>query len=173
MKNYIYNPSANGSCIERIPHDDVADTIRANWEVFTPGDDDPGFCGNYNSRARFVDGKFVHLDNTELPGFYSVMSSADWLYRIVAVFDAPAVQLLGRGAYKSIWGVALRHRKLDLQVTIYDYKGSASLGARTSTCATGNKFKLVQHRAVLALLNGLVSPQLTHPYDGTVAGTVA
>jgi hypothetical protein len=64
----------------------------------------------------------------------------------------------------------LKHKKSDNILTIGDYKSAVSIGMNFSEPdLLPNDFK----RDFLELLNFLISDDVVHPYDYTVAGSVA
>ena len=97
----------------------------------------------------------------------SVISSALLLYRLCCLFDCQ-VDVEGPQGHKVVWSVYLQHKSSRHYVGFSEWKGSALFRA-SKFPPTGTAFD----EDWLDLLNLLLDPQCPHPYDGTVAGSVA
>ena len=97
-----------------------------------------------------------------------VIASSLALYRLLCLFKKPPV--VPQNAYKSLWEYPLQHRESKTFLTLLDYKAGFtinSLFSEPEDLPESFAFDLLE------LLNFLVSDQIAHPYDGTLAGTVA
>ena len=107
------------------------------------------------------------LDLERSLAYASVISSPLLLYRLCCLFECD-IQVEGPQGYKVVWSTYLKHQASGHFVGFSEWKGSALY--RTSQFPpTGTAFD----DDWLALLNLLLDPQCPHPYDGTVAGSVA
>lgn len=99
--------------------------------------------------------------------YATVISSALLMYRLCCLF-ACEVNVQGPAGYKLVWSIYLRHKASKIFVGFQEWKGSALYRA--------SKFPPTETSFDddwLALLNLLLDPCCPHPYDGTVAGSVA
>lgn len=94
--------------------------------------------------------------------FYAQISSQLFYYRVTATFGMPPAREVD--GYKVCWETELEHASGNSVLSLYDYKGSASLQFHGSPAAS---------KDALALVNFLLSMKCLHTYDGIVAGTVA
>ena len=97
-----------------------------------------------------------------------VISSALALYRLLCLFGKPPV--VPKDAYKTLWEYPLQHRESKEYLTLLEYKAGFTINTHFSKpeeLPESFAFDLIE------LLNFLVSDQIAHPYDGTLAGTVA
>ncbi|KAF7558360.1 hypothetical protein G7046_g5798 [Stylonectria norvegica] len=95
----------------------------------------------------------------------SLISSQLLLYRLIAVFGMPPRRELDR--YKQIWEYTLLWKPDEdnkSAIKFYDYKGTCSLSFRGSEEAS---------KSALKLFEWLVSDNVPHTYDYTLAGTAA
>lgn len=97
-----------------------------------------------------------------------VIASSLALYRVMCLFYKPPV--VEKDAYKTLWEYPLQHRETKEYLTLLEYKASFTINTKYSKPES-----LPESFAfdVIELLNFLVSDQIAHPYDGTLAGTVA
>lgn len=100
-------------------------------------------------------------------GYCSVISSALLMYRLCCLFKCQ-VDVEGPDGYKLVWSIYLKHKASGIYVGFSEWKGSPSFLSNKFP-PTGTTFD----DDWLALLNLLLDPQCPHPYDGTVAGSVA
>jgi hypothetical protein len=120
--------------------------------------------------------RFILLDDRRLSyklddnyiSFARTMSSALLLYRLIclAFYPAPFTE----EAYKVLWSVGLKHKETGHEICLEDYKAGCHLGSRFSE---KEQIPPVLQKDLLELLDFLVSNQIVHPYDLTVAGSVA
>lgn len=108
-----------------------------------------------------------HFDFTQELSYPSVISSALLLYRLCCLFKCQ-VDVEGPQGYKVVWSVHLQHKSSGHYVGFSEWKASALFRA-SKFPPTGTAFD----EDWLDLLNLLLDRQCPHPYDGTVAGTVA
>jgi len=182
MANYLVNPPYTQ---ERLGNYERAKEITTKWtpinhnHTSTNSIIDSETSGNFMSSLvylHFEDGKFsfdpptkqAMEDGTKLalPTYlHHVISSALLLYRLNCLFviwnifeDVPR--------YKTLWWIVVRHKKTGKHLMFGEYKGAAGLNY---TCPMKPSFK----KDTLELLNFLVSNECPHPYDKTVAGSVA
>jgi hypothetical protein len=121
--------------------------------------------------------EFYFIDNHydtryDSPTIASTISSAFMLYKLLCLEFYPVYPhiLPEDKPYKELWLVGLKHKKSDNILTIGDYKAAVSIGMNFSEPdQLPNDFK----RDFLELLNFLISDDVVHPYDYTVAGSVA
>ena len=98
----------------------------------------------------------------------NVISSALMMYRCGAMGFAPHFN--NTDSYKTLCSVSLKHKETGEHLVIQDYKAGIDL----STVFHNTEDMPVSYREdVLELLNFLVSGDVLHPYDLTVAGSVA
>ena len=77
---------------------------------------------------------------------------------------------MSKDAYKSLWEYPLQHKETKEYLTLLEYKAGFTINAKfTKPEQLPESFAF----DLLELLNFLVSDQIAHPYDGTLAGTVA
>lgn len=122
-------------------------------------------CGNITSYLG---------EDSDVPSerFYNRVSTPYLLARLCAGFDGLKVQVSGQEAYKITWFIALEHVETGAIVTLYDYKGAASIGSddkALALCKSNKKFL----KQLKALLDALCNDRFPHPYDGCVVGEVA
>jgi hypothetical protein len=143
------------------------------------------YCGNITSDLTYSRSKRLfsfdkkdhekYLDSitkeadADLVGIHEVMPSALMLYRLLCLFQC-TVHSEGPEGYKLVWQVALKHQESGEVIVFREWKGGLSLGHRFPFGAKPSKAFMSD---LTALLNLLASDQCPHPYDGTVAGSVA
>ncbi|MEN9612254.1 MAG: hypothetical protein RLZZ628_3068 [Bacteroidota bacterium] len=113
----------------------------------------------------WVENPQFRLDTTFV---FEVMSAALVVYRLMCLFLEPP--RISKDAYKTLWEYPLKHVATGNTFILLDYKASLSLSTKFSHCS---EMPPDFAKDVLELLNFLVSNQVTHPYDGVLAGTVA
>lgn len=99
--------------------------------------------------------------------YQTIISSPLLLYRLCCLFQCK-VDVEGPDGYKLVWSVFLKHKASGVFVGFSEWKGSALYRA-SKFPPTPTSFD----EDWLALLNLLLDPCCPHPYDGTVAGSVA
>lgn len=101
------------------------------------------------------------------PTIASTISSAFMLYKLLCLGFHPVYP---QSPYKVLWTVGLKHKNSSNILTIGDYKAAVSIGMNFSEPEQlPTDFK----KDFLELLNFLISDDVVHPYDLTVAGSVA
>jgi hypothetical protein len=106
--------------------------------------------------------------NPNLYGFYQAIPSALLLYRLGCVFDGEVH--FDREGYKCIWEFPLKHKKTGEIVIFGEHKGGSSFWTRFVNVKDVPKEFL---KDLKELVEYLVSDEVTHPYDGVLAGSVA
>ena len=97
-----------------------------------------------------------------------VISSSLALYRLLCLFKKSPV--ISKEAYKTLWEYPLQHKETKEYLTLLEYKAGFTINSKyTKPESLPESFAF----DLLELLNFLVSDQIAHPYDGTLAGTVA
>lgn len=106
-------------------------------------------------------------DWEKLLAYKAIISSALLLYRLCCLFKC---DVKGRGpdGYKIVWSTYVKHRTTNTYVGFAEWKASPMF-LTSNYPPTGTAFD----EDWLALLNLLFDPRCPHPYDGTVAGSVA
>lgn len=129
------------------------------------------YCLRFNARKH----RFELIDRMSFaymnsPSNASIISSSLALYRLMCIFGSPPIMPVRSELYKTLWEYPLKHRATGICLTLLDYKA----GFTINTLFSDEKDLPSDFASdMLDLLNFLVSDQVTHPYDGTVAGTVA
>jgi hypothetical protein len=123
----------------------------------------------YNTEKKsFIFGGKFDWRNPSLLSPYQVIASSLVVYRLMCLFHKPPV--VPKEPYKSLWEYRLQHRETKEYLTLLEYKAGFTINARhSSASALPESFAF----DMLELLNFLVSDQIAHPYDGTLAGCVA
>ncbi len=124
------------------------------------------FCRT-SGQASYGSGPQQYSNYESLLASQSVISSPLLLYRLCCLFEAQ-VNVEGPEGYKVVWSIYLKHKASGIFVGFSEWKGSALYRA-SKFPPTGTDFD----EDWLALLNLLFDPCCPHPYDGTVAGSVA
>lgn len=135
------------------------------WEVDTNG--------NLNTFFQFNENRKIELKkdwtfNPDYYGFYQAIPSALLLYRLGCVFDGEVH--FDREGYKAIWDFPLKHIKTGELVIFGEHKGGSSFWTRWVNVKDVPKEFL---KDLKELIEYLVSDEVSHPYDGVVAGSVA
>lgn len=150
---------------------DKATAIADKWEPVSNARE--GTCGNLYGYVDFKPEtgrfRFVKDWSAVKVHFYEVMPSALWLYRLLCHFAAE-VESYGPEGYKSVWSVGLRHKSTGRTVAFSEHKAAAGFYMQERS---PDELEADFKKDLLDLLNLLVSKDCPHPYDGTVAGTVA
>lgn len=106
----------------------------------------------------------------ENASLYQAISSALALYRLICIFPHPKfVELSGGDGYKMPWEIMLRHKETGEYVGFGEWKGGFNV--RGTKNALQYKEKTLDD--FMKLLNLILSNKAPHPYDRTVAGSVA
>ena len=100
--------------------------------------------------------------------FQTPISSALLLYRLCCLFPCE-VKTYGPEGYKRVWFVKLRHKETDNIIGFTEHKAAIKFYAKKLPLTGSATFD----HDWLSLVNLLLHPQCPHPYDGTVAGSVA
>lgn len=169
---YAVNPPY---CTKRLPQRAYtkAKRVSKKWEAIAPSLE--GSSGNVRPDFNKESGEFFFCEGSidwqsgiEV-GMHEAISSALLLYRTLCLFSCQ-IQSNGPDGYKIVWSTSLRHKDTGEILSLGEWKG----GAGTWTRFSGVKQCPDSFRDdLLELLNLLASPECPHPYDGTVAGTVA
>ena len=123
-----------------------------------------------NQAFVFIDDIFPREGNHLISN--NVISSAFLLYRLMCMKFPPRFPQHGEEEefYKTIWAVSLKHKKTGQILNFNDYKAGWHLGMIYSH---PEDMPTDFREDVLELLNFLISNQVVHPYDLTIAGSVA
>lgn len=129
--------------------------------------------GNLAMFFQFTKDRKVELQkdfatNFELYGFYQTIPSALLLYRLGCVFDGEVH--FDREGYKCIWEFPLKHIKTEEVVIFGEHKAGSSFWTRFVNVKDVPKEFL---KDLKELIEYLVSDEVSHPYDGVVAGSIA
>lgn len=96
--------------------------------------------------------------------------SALALYRLICIFPNPKfTELTGSEGYKMPWEIMLRHKETGEFVGFGEWKGAFNVRGTKST----NEYDKRTLKDFIKLVNLILSEKSPHPYDGTVAGSVA
>ena len=120
-----------------------------------------------NGKASYDFHEGFGMDLGRSLAYAGVISSPLLLYRLCCLFECK-IEVEGSGCYKFVWSTRLKHWATGHFVGFSEWKGSAQY-LTSQFPPTGTAFD----DDWLALLNLLLDPQCPHPYDGTVAGSVA
>jgi len=96
-----------------------------------------------------------------------VMSSALMLYRLCCLWAGLQIEVEGPPGYKVVWTAELKHIATGEALAFSEWKGALLI--RVSKLRAPPEFE----SDMLELLNLLCDERCPHPYDGTVAGSVA
>jgi len=88
------------------------------------------------------------------------------LYQLLCLYTCKVFSS-GPDGYKGVWEIPLKHKKTGQIVIFREWKGGFSLGCPDA------KFNPETMTDVKHLLNLMINRKILHPYDGTVATTVA
>jgi hypothetical protein len=151
------------------------DLVVAKWDLLT---EPTNTHGNIEMILRFDLrlNRFILLDDRRLSyryddnhiSFAKTISSALLLYRLICLAFYPAP--FRDEPYKVLWSVGLKHKETGYEICLEDYKAGCHLG---SVFSEKEQIPTVLQRDLLELLDFLVSNQIVHPYDLTIAGSVA
>lgn len=173
--NYLVQPQMQ---MTRCENEDIQNAIVAKWRC---SETRFSLHGNINQSLRFdtttnefllFEGGFGSRDlrrfDDNIVFSFQVISSALMLYRCVSLGFMPHFD--AEHQYKTIWASSLIHVATGEKLVIQDFKA----GFDINTHYTDADDMPAAFRAdTLKLLNHLVSDQITHPYDGTIAGAIA
>lgn len=170
--NYLIQPKLHN---ERNADYEKSKYIKNTFTLVDPTIIECMTCGNINYHFVFdKDGsKFKIIDEWKFPlppnqkSMSSTISSALALYRLMAIFGPMKIM---SDSYKSVWDFALKHQSSGKIITLYDYKGAFSFGSEFSNI---KEVPEELKNDLVELLNLICSDQSPHPYDGTVAGSIA
>jgi hypothetical protein len=135
-----------------------------------------GICGNVAAHVKIsvktkkatFSKDWVSNNGTSV-SLYQALPSALALYRLCC-FDGIKVEAFGPDGYKCVWSTALVHADTGRRIWFGEHKGGFSFWMpehSASDLPEGLKQDL------LDFLTYLVGDTCAHPYDGTVAGSVA
>jgi len=117
--------------------------------------------------GQMFDPKLSEAARKKRASLSEAISSALALYRMLCLWKC-AVQSEGPEGYKVVWSVPLKNKLTGEVVAFGEYKGGFQLFSRAHSCAD-----LKCAAQLIDLLNLICGPKCPHPYDGTVAGSVA
>ncbi len=168
-RNYLVQPQYY---LPRAEDSFRQDFIKSKWKRLRPEANAHSNVANFlrfDEKAR----RFFFIDGFRDPRYDahtlgSVISSAFLLYKLWCMEFYPKYP---RGsAYKVLWMVSLRHQPTGTALVIEDYKAGVSIGMNfTQPDQLPTEFR----NDLLELLDFLMSEEVVHPYDLTVAGSVA
>ena len=176
MKDLIQRLKSNRFCVENLMQSqrtgnyEKQEKIANKWLVLNEA---CPACTNLESSLRFG-GKFWLLENPlSERGFRDlamsmVMSAPLGYYRLICIFKA-APQIATDG-YKQLLAFPLQHRNTESYLEFTDYKGGFGIAAHFTDAS---QLPMEYKQDLLELLNFLTSNEVAHPYDKTVAGSVA
>lgn len=166
-----YTINCNYGHSERDADYATRDRVVLPWEPCDPFEGQHGLCGNVSVVWDGDTPRFQSLgewDSKATP-MYQRIPSALLMYRIACTFTG-TIPIMGREGYKSVWYFGLRHTPTGEILMLSEHKG----GAGTWTRFRDNEELPEAFAAdMLALTGYLCSANCAHPYDGTVAGSVA
>lgn len=168
MQPYLYNaPHATTRLTDA--ERDRAEKVAAAWEPIAELPEE--FNGNLGwtlsvNRATLKAESGGAMDRLETHApLFEAIPSALGLYRLLCLFPS-TVHSPGPAGYKLVWQVGLRHKRTSAPVVFGEWKGGFEVFSE-------GKLPTSAMRDLLKLLTLLCGPKCPHPYDGTVAGTVA
>lgn len=183
-KNYLTNPDYNS---ERTADYDAGIRINEDFKCLGPEDEEykkiDGLCGNihsdfyinketkkaYVSKFDYFSDERRELEETH-ERLYSAMSAALLLYRTICVMKNPHVFTDGCEGYKVPWEIFLYHKKTKKVLCVSEWKGAISFRTEFhSLDEVPNDFL----EDMLFFMDTVFGDNSPHPYDGTVAGSVA
>lgn len=100
---------------------------------------------------------------------YQALPSALALYRLCC-FDGVKVEAFGPDGYKCVWSTALVHVETGRRIWFGEHKGGFSFWMPEPSAS---ELPEGLRKDLEAFLSYLVGDTFAHPYDGTVAGSVA
>lgn len=169
-ENYLIQPQYE---MPRAQNDDIQKAILSKWIRLEKA---PNLHGNINMILRYDTEKetFLFLDEKakwfkeEYMFFGQVISSALLMYRLYCMGFKPSNN--EEEPYKTVWCVGLEHKSSHNVIMIGEYKAGAHLAALFSE---KDQMPTEFHDDLIELLNFLISDNVIHPYDYTIAGSVA
>lgn len=129
------------------------------------------YCLYFSTRKRrFELGDRMSFSMRDTESAASVISSSLAVYRLMCIFKHPPRMDAPNEIYKTLWEYPLKHKATGHYLTLLDSKAGFNIQTQFSDLED-----LPPDFAsdLLSLLNFLISKEVAHPYDGTVAGTVA
>ena len=176
--NYLINPNYS---LERVDQT-VQDRVNLQTVKWEPQEKTlENSSGNVASNLRYSieTKKFEYRKTATLeqwveeynkyPPMCKVISSALLLYRLLCLFKT-TVTTEGPAGYKCTWWVTLKHKESGESLMFGEWKGAAGIWTRFGEYKElSDSFR----EDTLALINELCAEDCPHPYDGTVAGSVA
>ncbi len=169
-ENYLIQPQYQ---MPRAKNDAIQESVMDKWQYI---EKNPNLHGNINMILRYdTENKtFLFLDDKakwlkeEYIFFGQVISSALLMYRLYCTGFRPSINY--DELYKTVWCVGLEHKTTQNIVAVGEYKAAAHLSALFT-----EKDQMPQefHDDLIELLNFLISDNVVHPYDYTIAGSVA
>ena len=129
------------------------------------------YCLYFSTRKRrFELGDRMSLFSRDVHSTGSVISSSLAVYRLMCIFKRPPRMDVPNEIYKTLWEYPLKHKETGHYLTLLDSKAGFNIQTKFSDLED-----LPPEFAsdLLSLLNFLISKEVAHPYDGTLAGTVA
>ena len=171
--NYYIQPEYRA---DRAENDTLQNIIKEKWicekkELNTHSNVEMNL--RYDSKSNtfyFIDNNFdTRYDS---PTISIAISSAFMLYKLLCLEFYPVYPriLPHDKPYKVLWTVGLTHKSSSNILTIGDYKAAVSIGMNFSE---PDQLPTDFKKDFLELLNFLASDDVVHPYDLTVAGSVA
>ena len=158
---------------KRLEDERLQDGIVSKWQVRAKA---PHLHNNLATNGFFFDTENKTFKLSDRMGWLNdayvspsrVIASSLALYRLLCLFKKPPV--VSKDAYKSLWEYPLQHKETKEYLTLLEYKAGFTINSKyTKPESLPESFAF----DLLELLNFLVSDQIAHPYDGTLAGTVA
>lgn len=178
LQNYLINPPYDAP---RLTDTQRQKAISQNWEYALETTPMHGTLATAALRFDLDTNRFIWNDFSEnrtllfqsdrqLLGSFAVMSSAMMLYRLICVFVQSPTVGSHDDFYKSVWRFPLRHLPSGEFITLLDYKAGWTVNAMFTEV---DQLPASLANDLLELLNFLISPDVSHPYDKTLAGSVA
>jgi hypothetical protein len=171
-RNYYIQPTYEQ---QRAENQVWQDLVIEKWELLRKPTDTHG---NIEMILRFDMrlNRFILLESKRLSyrfddnhiSFARTISSALLLDRLICLAFYP--NPFREEPYKVLWSVGLKHKATGYEICLEDYKAGCHLG---SVFSEKDDIPPILQKDLLELLDFLVSNQIVHPYDLTVAGSVA
>lgn len=154
--------------VKRLKSDERLEKMQSKF-VFFPNGSKEDTNGHLVSFFQFNKDRKIELNYiTGLYGFYQAIPSALLLYKLGCVFDGEVH--FDREGYKCIWEFPLRHKKTKEIVVFGEHKAGSTFWTKYVDVGSIPEEFLEDLKE---LLEYLVSDEVSHPYDGVVAGSVA
>ncbi len=168
-KGYLVNPSY---VTKRSGNYEKAKPIQDKWTPTVRSVTKEPFIGNVRPNFSLERKRFEFTDDIfpkDSIGMYQVFSSALLLYRLLCLFKAQVVSE-GPEGYKCVWWITLQHKETGDCLMFGEWKGAAGIW---TVYHSHEELKDSFKQDILELLDLLAANDCPHPYDGTVAGSVA